>query len=321
MLQLVSVLVLAVFVVNLGYGFEKPLCKLDEYEFVSRSLGGASDDIHATPAVGNRFAHTILAEVPVPLPKNYVLGIDRQKWDFERGLPSYLRGQWADHGWWYYYLYALAIKEPLGTWCLAGLAVGATLLHLWKRKVLPSCPSNEDAESTSCTTWRDGLVFARTRGWQFCSSVSSQPDAFRSIICGTSFPRYRFCSLWISKVGRVFEARPFMRKRLPMAGVVALLLAWSIGSSLATYPHSLSYFNELAAVLPLRPPMICTRRQLPRPMKAYFRGSSARDLATGRGICWTAISTGAKTCFTWKTGTSLIRKRDRSRSRISGSTR
>jgi hypothetical protein len=35
-----------------------------------------------------------------------------------------------------------------------------------------------------------------------------------------------------------------------LAAAVALALAWSIGSSLSIYPHSLSYFNELAAVLP-----------------------------------------------------------------------
>ena len=57
---------------------------------------------------------------------NFPLGIDRQKYDFdEAGFWSYLRGHWRQGGWWYYYLYALAIKEPLGTWLLALLALAA----------------------------------------------------------------------------------------------------------------------------------------------------------------------------------------------------
>ena len=48
----------------------------------------------------NRFAGTWLGEWPVPLPKNYLQGIDTQKLDFERGRRSYLHGQWKDKGGW-----------------------------------------------------------------------------------------------------------------------------------------------------------------------------------------------------------------------------
>src|SRR5690606_7683365 len=53
------------------------------------------------------------------------------KRDFERySHPSYLRGEFRDHGWWYYYLYALAIKVPLGTWLLIILA---STCGIWRR--------------------------------------------------------------------------------------------------------------------------------------------------------------------------------------------
>ena len=42
----------------------------------------------------------------------------------------------------------------------------------------------------------------------------------------------------------------FSRRRLAIAAILIVALAWSVGSSLSIYPHSLSYFNELAAVLP-----------------------------------------------------------------------
>src|SRR5205814_5761106 len=50
-------------------------------------------------------------------------GIDVQRLEFERGIASYLRGEWRVGGWWYYYLYAMAVKEPLGTWVLLLLSV------------------------------------------------------------------------------------------------------------------------------------------------------------------------------------------------------
>jgi hypothetical protein len=64
-----------------------------------------------------------LEEIPIPLPSNYLLGIDHQKYDFELDNPSYLRGEWSDAGWWYYYLYGLAVKMPLGTLALVFLAL------------------------------------------------------------------------------------------------------------------------------------------------------------------------------------------------------
>jgi hypothetical protein len=61
--------------------------------------------------------------------------MDLQRVDLEAGWLSYLHGQWRQGGWWHYYLYALAVKLPLGTlalllWALvrAGAARGNALL-------------------------------------------------------------------------------------------------------------------------------------------------------------------------------------------------
>lgn len=79
-------------------------------------------------------------------------------------------------------------------------------------------------------------------------------------------PTLPFLFIWTSKAARVLEAGPnalpftkrtwgivgwFCNRKQPvMALLVILALTWSVGSSLSIYPHSLSYFNELAAVLP-----------------------------------------------------------------------
>jgi len=127
--QMAVILLLGVYVLNLGYGFEGSFQKLGDYGFVSEMLGGRKEEGKDPymPEVRNRFQGTWLAGVPVPLPKNYLMGIDLQKSDFENKMWSYLRGEWRLGGWWYYYLYALAIKEPLGTWVLVFLAAGISL--------------------------------------------------------------------------------------------------------------------------------------------------------------------------------------------------
>ena len=216
---------------NTGYLFDGTFRPLEKYVFISALFRGAEvPESQRTPAVENRFAGTWLGKIPAPLPADFVQGMDTQRFDFERGLPSYLRGEWADHGWWYYYLYALAIKEPLGTWCLMALAGAATVFGRGYSK-----------------SWRDETVVLAP-GLAILIFVSSQTGF--SVHSRYVIPALPFLFVWMSKVGRAFEMRPFTRKRLAMAITVALAVTWSVGSSLSIFPHSLSYFNELAAVLP-----------------------------------------------------------------------
>jgi hypothetical protein len=71
---------------------------------------------------------TWLGDLPLPLLTNYVLVIDRQQHDVDKGRPSYVRGQWREHGWWYYCLCAAAFKVPLGLWLMeSGAMYGRTV--------------------------------------------------------------------------------------------------------------------------------------------------------------------------------------------------
>ncbi len=110
--QLLFSLLIALFVLNTVYDFDGTFTPLSDFQFVSRSLTGAS----ASGTPGNRFEATLLRGFPVPLPKQYIIGIDVQKHDFEDyGDLSYLCGEWKKGGWWYYYAYGLAVKVPHGT--------------------------------------------------------------------------------------------------------------------------------------------------------------------------------------------------------------
>jgi hypothetical protein len=111
--QLSVVLLLGLCVLNIGYGFDGTFRKLGDYTFVSRLLGDRNAPA-ADSNGGNRFKGTWAGYLPVPLPDDYVLGIDLQKRDFELGKESFLCGEWKHGGWWYYYVVCAALKVPLG---------------------------------------------------------------------------------------------------------------------------------------------------------------------------------------------------------------
>jgi len=126
--QLSIILSTALYLLNMGYRFDETFTPLKEFEFVSRSLKGVDE----SNALGNRFRHSWIGRLPLPFPKQYILGLDIQKSDFENwSRPSYLRGEWKQGGWWYYYLYGLLVKLPHGFQLLilmtAAVLVGRSL--------------------------------------------------------------------------------------------------------------------------------------------------------------------------------------------------
>lgn len=124
-LQLAAMLLVGLYVLNLGYAFDESCTQLKKFDFVSSLMTG----LDQPGDIGNRFRGTWLGELPVPFPKQYVLGFDLQKKDFEYWpRKSYLRGEWKQGGWWYYYLYGLAVKVPHGIQLLWLLAI---FVPLW----------------------------------------------------------------------------------------------------------------------------------------------------------------------------------------------
>ncbi len=215
-LQLGSMLLLALIMLNTCYLYVGSCEKLGDYRFVSTTLGGGNDLVRG----GNRFGGSWLRDLPVPLPRDYVLGIDEQKRDFERKFRSYLRGQFREGGWWYYYLYGLAVKVPLGTWLLVIVAVVLTLF----------CPRYRSG-------WRNEVAVLVPLAviLVFVSSQTGFSHHVRYVL-----PAIPFAFIWISRVAQCIK---FADHALAM--LVGLSLAWSVATSVLIYPHSLSYFNEL----------------------------------------------------------------------------
>ncbi len=253
--MLILRMAIGLYVLNLGYGFEGSLQPLNKFHFVSDLLTGrdlrnegekivsGSHDVKiprseiSTSESANRFADTWLGNLVVPFPRNYLLGVDVQQRDFERYYwPSYLRGQWQDHGWWYYYLYAVLIKVPLGTLILGFLGLVVKL----------TANSRLRAESI-----RETLILLALPLFIFvvCSCKTGFSEHFRYVL-----PCFPFAFIWLS--GMAMQLRDSRTKsdsyKSPTGGNIqdklgftaVILLLWAVTSSLWTYPHCLSYFNE-----------------------------------------------------------------------------
>lgn len=204
--------------INLGYACSGTGVPLGDYPFVSRLLAGESGH-----GVDNRFRGTWLGAIPVPLPEDYLRGVDVQRVDFEGTRSSYLAGVWRRPGWWYYYLYALAVKEPLGTLALVAWGLARA-----------SARSRDDP-----TRWPNNLAVLAPAA-AILALVSSQTGY-------TQHSRYIMPALpyLMINAGRLVggrsDATRLRRQWLAWAFLVA-----AAASSLRIYPHSLSYFNEAA---------------------------------------------------------------------------
>lgn len=235
--QLIAIMVLAVYVTNLGYLFDGSFQQLKDYQFVSQTLGGPTA-CHAEP--NNRFRDSILGYIPVPFPVDYIHGIDLQKLDFEGERWSYAGGVQQKRGWWWWYLYAMAVKVPHGTMIIVVFAI----VSMWGR--LPAClglkksdgvleeKENEEGRLEACPT-RDWLLLVPA----VCILVlvSSQTGFSRYI--RYLLPAFPFVFVWASRV-----AQPHLLKHRWWNALVALALLWNVWSCVKVHPHHLAFFNE-----------------------------------------------------------------------------
>lgn len=243
--QLILASALSVILTNSFYGFQGSFRELGSYSFVSSAFSGVEvksqpvlDCVDCEPPVvnppnGNRFSGGLLGKIPVPLPQNYLQGIDIQTRDFERGRydtnwKSYLLGEWKQGGWWYYYVVGLFVKVPLAIWGM--LAMGSVVACFWR--------SERDLRFGVVCLWVPAIVLFAI------ASVS------------TGLNRYvRYCLpilpvifIWAAQLGRLLEQRGVHRvagRRLA-ASALSVAGVWLVISSLQNSPHHLSYFNEAA---------------------------------------------------------------------------
>lgn len=124
------VVVVSFIVINFVYSFEGTFRCLGSYNFRSPLLSGvATGGQTSPPTPRNVFRHTLLGGIPVPLPSNYVLGIDSEMWDVGMGHVRLEGGQLARGGHWYSPFQVLALKMPLGSLLLVLASISYNMYY------------------------------------------------------------------------------------------------------------------------------------------------------------------------------------------------
>jgi len=246
--QLGMAVLVALAVVNVAYGFDGTGTRIGKIPFFSSSLGvvppskfGIPAEKYSWPGLPNRFSESWIGALPLPLPVQYVRGMDLQKRDFEpaTGHNSYLLGERPSHnGWWYWYLAGTLVKVPLPTLILGSVAFG---MSVWARPRNGSGAAN--GEETAGPPVRPAvsirelavLLIPPATVYVLTGSQSLFTDHMRYVL-----PAFPFAYVFISQV-----AVSAIRSRA-VAGLIAVSAVWQISSVLYYAPHWLSYFNEIA---------------------------------------------------------------------------
>jgi hypothetical protein len=197
-----------------GYGFDGIGTQFGQLSFHSDLF---SD--HLCPE--SEYARGILRGIPVPLPPEMLEGLDTQQVDFEGRLPSYLRGEIKRGGWWYYYLYALMIKMPIGS--IAAMCIGLLIL-------IANLSSSPRLDMAAIIL----PVFVTLLAVSFKSGYTNHA---RYVL-----PCLPFLFLSASRLAEPFNRVPL---RCTRGGLAVMLLA-STFSAWRAYPNWLGYFNEPA---------------------------------------------------------------------------
>lgn len=199
------IFLLGLTVLNAGYGFKGSFKSLADYKFQSDFF--------------KKTGESALSGIPVPLPYDYLSGLDDQKNDVEYGeFSNFLMGEWSEKGWWYYLPFAFIIKTPLALSIFLLLFLFSFKLRKEQLKI--------DEIFLAIPILLLFLVFT------FLSNLNI---GIRYLL-----PLFPFLFILLSKL--LEEGKePGQIKNV----FILLLACWYGYSSLSVYPHYLSHFNEL----------------------------------------------------------------------------
>ena len=250
--QAVAMILVSVWLTNVGYGLQGSGSQLGEYEFVSRALGAEthpSGPPSGGERVGNRFRGTPLGSLVVPFPADYVEGLDRRWHEWERstgrGSSGGKLGLEEDRP-----LATLGAKVPLGVW---GMVLWSFVLAAIRRA--GRVPWEEELG-----LWLPGLVVL---------SATARPIDLMTPSNGIILIA-PFAAIIASKLACFLQAGHWR-----FGWIVMALLLWAVGSSLASYPYPRGYLNEAAG-----------RLDQIRSRMAYAPVSGEQDLLALKAWLW-----------------------------------
>lgn len=202
------IVLVSLVVLNGGYLFRGSFSRLEEYRFSSRAFSSLAESTGA------------LGKLPVPLPRDYLLGIDSQRRMMEGRHPVYLDGRWSETGFGDYFIKSLAYKLPHATQLLL---VAALLFVLFPGRV------ERDGWTQALLALPPALVLAVASGTGMQLGV-------RYLL-----PAFPFLFLLAGQAARWFDGA-----RYPLRTVLVAILGLALPFSLRHHPQHLAYFNELS---------------------------------------------------------------------------
>jgi hypothetical protein len=201
-------LLVSLSVLNAGYLFRGSFSPLRTYDLQSATMRGT---MHRLASLG---------WLPVPLPRDYVEGIDHQRHVMEQKHPVFLDGRWSEDGIPHYYLWGLLYKLPHPLQLLAL----ATLLWLVLAGRVDRRPILQIAILLPAVAM---IAMAENSRMQL---------GIRYVL-----PAIPFLILFASQSARWLDYRTF-----PFRTLTTIVLAGWMLFSVRYHPHHLAYFNELA---------------------------------------------------------------------------
>ena len=153
----------------------------------------------------------------LPIPKQFIEGLDLQRFEFENKKWSYLFGQWKMGGWWYYYSFAAIWKLPLALWCLTLISFTA-------------CKKEQEhlsGHQRRCLLIPPLAIFI----------LASSQDGFSRHL--------RYIALCLPFVIVQASKATCKATSFPLP-IQQILICWYVLSSAGVAPYYHSYFNELA---------------------------------------------------------------------------
>jgi hypothetical protein len=165
-------------------------------------------------ALARNVAGCLPRALPVPLPREFALGLDAKKADAEGGgFPAFLAGRWSKRGFPHYFAAAFVLKAPLA---FLGILLWALVRFRWREHA-----------GTAAALFAFPLLllvvlsFFNRTDYGLRYLLPAFPFLF--VVAGSAWPR----APW----GRV---------------AVGLAALWFAVSSARVFPHYLAHFNELA---------------------------------------------------------------------------
>ena len=234
--ELLLATVVATLVVNIGYCFEGTLTKLADYQFCSKAFGGEGANRFSPKSPFYR--SSVFSSVPVPIPRNLVLGIDFLQMEVEEGMWSFLMGEWRHGSWPHYYFMTTLFKTPEPTLLAALIGLGVLLAGIRRKLVAPKVIAM--------------FLFLGIPAGVCFTSVGLQGGFnhhHRYVLM--IYPFLFALAAYVASPVAVKLLRfriPFLgRKQRSIAIPLAITLVMlSAASSLRVHPHYTSYFNTLS---------------------------------------------------------------------------